>query len=150
MNKIYTASGVDYNYTVIDPVNDMDGGAPGYNIRVAYLYNPSVVRLRKPNPGGSTDANQVLPGPELRYNPGLIDPSNAAWTVTRKPLAAAWETLDGKNKFFTVNVHWSSKGGGTTVESDARPPVNGVVDRRIEQAQVTGVSNRLLCFNFMF
>ncbi|KAL3494369.1 Endonuclease/exonuclease/phosphatase [Aspergillus germanicus] len=135
-NLIAAAGGPDYEFTEIVPVNNADGGQPGGNIRVAYLYDPTIIRLRNENIGSSTDANEVLAGAELKYNPGLIDPSNAAWDASRKPLAAAWETLDGKNKFFTVNVHFSSKGGGTTLQGDVRPPVNGAVDQRIAQAEV--------------
>lgn len=134
-------SNLTYASTAIDPVNDQDGGEPGGNIRVAYLYNPVVLQLRNPNPGSSTDANEVLPGPELKYNPGRIDPLNAAWTASRKPLAATWETVDGKNKFFTVNVHFGSKGGGSPIEGDARPPVNGGVYDRLAQTNATAVSS---------
>ncbi|KAH8199440.1 hypothetical protein TruAng_006378 [Truncatella angustata] len=130
-------SGVTYNFTYIAPVNDEDGGAPGGNIRVAYLFQPDVLQLRNPNPGNSTTANEVLPGPELLYNPGRIDPSNNAWGSSRKPLVAAWETLDGNNTFFTINVHWASKGGSSSIQGDARPPVNGVVAVRQQQAEVT-------------
>ncbi|KAG9232506.1 endonuclease/exonuclease/phosphatase family protein [Amylocarpus encephaloides] len=138
VESIRNQSGVSYAFTSINPVNNQDGGQPGGNIRVAYLYNPSVLRLRKLNPGSSTDANEVLPGPELKFNPGRIDPLNtAAWTASRKPLAAAWETLDGKNKFFTVNVHFGSKGGSSSIEGDARPPVNGGIEDRMVQANVT-------------
>jgi predicted extracellular nuclease len=138
ISEISSRSNVNYTFAEIDPVNDQDGGQPGGNIRVAYLYNPSVLRLHNPNPGSSTDANEVLPGPELKFNPGRIDPQNfAAWNSSRKPLAAAWETLDGKNKFFTIDVHFASKGGSSSIEGDARPPVNGVIDARIIQAQVT-------------
>ncbi|KAK6194348.1 hypothetical protein LQW54_011533 [Pestalotiopsis sp. IQ-011] len=130
-------SGVAYNYTYIAPVDDEDGGAPGGNIRVAYLFRPDVIQLRSPNPGNATTANEVLAGPELKYNPGRIDPTNAAWDDSRKPLVAAWETLDGNNTFFTVNVHWASKGGSSSIQGDARPPVNGVVAARQQQAEVT-------------
>ncbi|KAL2865325.1 endonuclease/exonuclease/phosphatase family protein, partial [Aspergillus lucknowensis] len=134
-NLISEAGGPSYEFTDIPPINNADGGQPGGNIRVAYLYDPSIVRLRNENIGSSTDANKVLAGPELKYNPGLIDPANEAWNDSRKPLAAAWETVDGKNKFFTVNVHLSSKGGGTALQGDARPPVNGGIEQRIAQAE---------------
>ncbi|KAL4960531.1 endonuclease/exonuclease/phosphatase family protein [Aspergillus stella-maris] len=133
---IAAAGGPDYSFTEIPPIDGEDGGEPGGNIRVAYLYDNSIVRLRDENPGSSTEANEVLSGAELKYNPGLIDPSNEAWDASRKPLAAAWETLDGKNKFFTVNVHFASKGGGSSIQGDARPPVNGGVDQRTGQAEV--------------
>lgn len=137
---IASLSNVTYSFVDIDPVNDQDGGAPGGNIRQAYLYRDEVVQLWKPNPGSSTDANEVLPGPELKYNPGRIAPSDSAWVASRKPLAAMWKAKGAKKPFFTVNVHWSSKGGSTSLHGDVRPPVNGVVANRLRQAELTGVS----------
>ncbi|EMR65552.1 putative endonuclease exonuclease phosphatase family protein [Eutypa lata UCREL1] len=129
--------GAAYNFTYINPVNDQDGGAPGGNIRVAYLYNADVLQLKDANPGNSTAANEVLAGPKLKYNPGLIDPENEAWDASRKPLVAAWEILDGGATLFSVNVHWGSKGGSSSIHGDARPPVNGGVEDRQAQAEVT-------------
>ncbi|KAI1480380.1 endonuclease/exonuclease/phosphatase family protein [Daldinia eschscholtzii] len=143
----FSNTSVPYKYTYISPLNDESGGAPGGNIRVAYLYRADRLRLRNPNPGNATTANEVLPGPELKYNPGFVDPSNAAWTNSRKPLAAAWEFVGGGNNdigssnasktLFTVNVHWGSKGGSSSLHGDARPPVNGGVDDRLAQAETT-------------
>ncbi|KAI1100283.1 DNase I-like protein [Jackrogersella minutella] len=133
--------GVAYNYTYVSPRDGQSGGAPGGNIRVAYLYRADVLQLRNPNPGDATAANEVLAGPELRFNPGYVDPLNAAWTNSRKPLAAAWELVGGGEKagrtLFSVNVHWGSKGGSSSLHGDARPPVNGGVDSRQAQAEVT-------------
>ncbi|KAI4166606.1 MAG: hypothetical protein LQ343_007912 [Gyalolechia ehrenbergii] len=130
-------TGIPYDLVDVDPVNNADGGQPGGNIRNAYLFNPKEVRLYKPNPGSSTDANAVLSGPSLRFNPGRID-APPVFTSSRKPLVAQWETLDGKGNFFTVNVHWTSKGGSTSLQGDPRPPVNGGIDARNAQANVTG------------
>ncbi|KAI9369567.1 Endonuclease/exonuclease/phosphatase [Aspergillus egyptiacus] len=142
---IAEAGGPSYSFTEVPPLNNADGGQPGGNIRVAYLYDPSLLRLRNETPGSATDANEVLPGPELKYNPGLIDPDNSAWEASRKPLAAAWETLDGSNKFFTVNVHLSSKGGGSALQGDVRPPVNGgVADREAQARVVAGFVSSIL------
>ncbi|KAK1772142.1 putative endonuclease [Phialemonium atrogriseum] len=135
---IKTISNVTYNFVEIAPVDGQDGGAPGGNIRVAYLYRPEVLSLWNPNPGSSTDANEVLPGPQLKYNPGRIDPANDAWIVTRKPLVAAWMAKGARKPFFTVNVHMSSKGGSSSLHGDVRPPINGVIEPRIKQAEVTG------------
>ncbi|KAF1942222.1 endonuclease/exonuclease/phosphatase family protein-like protein [Clathrospora elynae] len=139
---IAAAGGPNYTFTDIVPVDDQDGGAPGGNIRVAYLYKPSLIRLYKPNPGGPLDANEVLKGPTLKYNPGRIDPANEAWTASRKPLVAQWEVIGKKgaeksDTFFTVNVHFGSKGGSSSLHGDARPPVNGGVEDRLEQARLT-------------
>jgi predicted extracellular nuclease len=140
---ISAAGGPNYAFTDVVPVDDRDGGQPGGNIRTAYLYKPELIRLYKPNPGGSLDANQVLDGPTLKYNPGRIDPTNEAWTASRKPLAAQWEVISSKSSnmnldtFFTVNVHFGSKGGGSSLHGDARPPVNGGVQDRIDQSVIT-------------
>ncbi|KAI1780656.1 DNase I-like protein [Hypoxylon cercidicola] len=136
-DAIHALGGAAYNYTYISPANDESGGAPGGNIRVAYLYRADVLQLRGgANPGDATMANEVLPGPELKLNPGYVDPASAAWTNSRKPLAAAWELADGSGKtLFTVNVHWGSKGGSSSLHGDARPPVNGGVEDRQAQAE---------------
>jgi predicted extracellular nuclease len=137
---ICAAGGPQYAFTDVVPVDDQDGGQPGGNIRNAYLYKPSLIRLYKPNPGGSLDANEVLDGPTLKFNPGRIDPTNPAWTASRKPLVAQWEVIStkGNNKeadiFFTVNVHFGSKGGSSSLHGDARPPVNGGVEDRSPKA----------------
>ncbi|KAL2168416.1 hypothetical protein VTG60DRAFT_7277 [Thermothelomyces hinnuleus] len=148
---------VTYAFTDINPVSNEDGGQPGGNIRVAYLYRPEVVSLYLPNKGGPTDATKVVAAqgkekskgkgsgkgkgsdsaPTLSFNPGRVDPANPAWKDTRKPLAAAWTAKGASRPFYTVNVHWSSKGGGTSLHGDQRPPINGAVAARTAQANVT-------------
>lgn len=143
VDAIAAVSNVTYSFVEIAPVDGEDGGAPGGNIRPAYLYRPEVLSLYNENPGNSTAANEVLSGtdgPELSLNPGRIEPTNAAWAATRKPLAAAWIAAGATKPFFTVNVHHSSKGGGSSLQGNLRPPVNGGVDKRIQQNNVTGVS----------
>ncbi|KAJ3474762.1 hypothetical protein NLG97_g9707 [Lecanicillium saksenae] len=115
---LFKASGVGYNFTEVEPVNNQDGGQPGGNIRQAYLYRADVLELYKPNQGGSTDANEVLDGPVLN----------------RKPLIAQWKPVKkGGKVFFTVNVHMGSKGGSSTLHGDQRPPVNKGVEKRTSQ-----------------
>jgi hypothetical protein len=157
---ISALSNFTYSFASVDPTADTDGGQPGGNIRQAYLYRPEVLSLYKPNQGGAGDATEVVPAeskrkrngngkgcnksdsPALSFNPGRIEPANAAWTDSRKPLAAAWMAKGAKKPFYTVNVHWTSKGGGTSLHGDQRPPVNGGVAGRTAQANVTGVSTR--------
>lgn len=146
INATAALTGWRYEFVDIAPENNKDGGEPGGNIRTAYLYNPSILRLKNANPGSATDAVQVqkgsgfLSGPALNFNPGRIDPSNPAWSDSRKPLVAHWEfksILCRLSDFFTVNVHLGSKGGSTTLHGDARPPVNKGVDKRTAQANIT-------------
>ncbi|OAA54578.1 endonuclease/exonuclease/phosphatase family protein [Niveomyces insectorum RCEF 264] len=143
VDGIASLGGLRYSYVEINPANDADGGEPGGNIRQAYLYNPATVRLVDGAPaGGANDATSVVKNadgqPTLTYNPGRVDPGNtAAWAGSRKPLAAAWQTVQGGHVFFTVNVHWESKGGSSSLFGDPRPPVNRPVDKRVLQANVT-------------
>jgi predicted extracellular nuclease len=137
-DAIASISSVTYDFVEIEPVNNADGGQPGGNIRVAYLYNPSVLALTPANASGdSTTAVSVLPGPALSLNPGRIAPNDPAWTNSRKPLVAQWTVLSSSSTFFTVNVHFASKGGSSSIEGDARPPVNGGVLDRLAQANLT-------------
>ena len=78
----------------------------------------------------------------LSFNPGRIDPNNAAWEEARKPVAAAWQTTTGE-RFYTVNVHYSSKRDSSSAQGDARPPVNGKSQQRMAQVNVTAVSSTL-------
>ncbi|KAI9151845.1 hypothetical protein HJFPF1_09056 [Paramyrothecium foliicola] len=139
---IEEASGIAYEFAEVPPVDGQDGGEPGGNIRVAYLYRPDVVELFKPNLGSGGDATEVLEsedGPVLKYNPGRIDPKNPAFNNSRKPVIAQWKTVRGTGKtFFTVNVHFSSKGGSSSLHGDPRPPLNGAVAARQSQAEITG------------
>ncbi|KAL2264568.1 hypothetical protein VTJ83DRAFT_7078 [Remersonia thermophila] len=146
VDAVRSLGGVTYDFTDIEPVANADGGQPGGNIRVAYLYRPDAVSLHEPNRGGPEDATQAVlaPGPKgklaapkLTFNPGRVKPDSPVWASTRKPLAAAWKARGAKRPFYTVNLHWSSKGGSTSLHGDVRPPVNGGVDARMGQANVT-------------
>ena len=160
IKSIATINNVTYQWASINPVDGQDGGQPGGNIRTAFLYKPEKLQLVSGSPaGGSLDATTVdgkFLRPKLtyvssffpflsaklnlniRYNPGRIDPTNAAWNATRKPLVAHWQTKSGKD-LFTINVHLSSKGGSSSTQGDARPPVNSPIEART--AQTTVVAN---------
>ena len=76
------------------------------------------------------------------FNPGLVDPTNPVWNNSRRPLAAVWESSSQANtgfQFFTVNVHFTSKDGSGSIQSNARPPVNSGVQLRSEQVNVVSV-----------
>ncbi|KAL8718850.1 MAG: hypothetical protein Q9181_008142, partial [Wetmoreana brouardii] len=130
-------TGIPYDFIDIDPVNNADSPGRGSNIRSAYIFNPLKVRLHNPNPGNSSVANSVLPGPSLRFNPGRIDVP-PGFNPCPKPLVAHWEMIDHKGTFFTVNVQWTDKDALTTLQSDYRPPVNPWIRERNAQANVTG------------
>ncbi|KAI9061010.1 endonuclease/exonuclease/phosphatase [Trametes sanguinea] len=141
------SGGVIYDFVNIEPENNKDGGAPGGNIRVAYLWRPERVSLVPGTAGNATLSTQPVMDEEgkveLSYNPGRINPTHPAWEEARKPLAAAWQTASGE-RFYTVNVHFSSKRDSSAVRGDARPPVNGHAEHRLSQANVTATFVRSL------
>ncbi|KAF7346222.1 DNase I-like protein [Mycena sanguinolenta] len=140
VQAIAAASDVTYSWIDIDPVDGEDGGEPGGNIRQAYLYRPEKLQLVKAPgivAGGALNATKIIGPfgkPALSLNPGRVDPTNTAWQDSRKPLAAQWTTASGHN-LFTVNLHLVSKGGSTTGQGDARPPVNLPVAQRTSQVE---------------
>jgi len=130
---IFALSGISYSFLEIPPVDKLDGGQRGGNIRVAYFYNPTVFTLSPGTSGNATAAVEVLPGPTLSLNPGRIDPLNPAFIDSRKPLVAAFLATNATKPLFAINVHSGSKGGSTTIHGDSRPPVNGGVEKRVAQ-----------------
>ena len=82
--------GPHYQYIDVAPEDKKDGGAPGGNIRVGFLYNPERVTLTPGTPGNTTQSVEYKDG-KLTLNPGRIDPTNSAFNSSRKPLAAQFE-----------------------------------------------------------
>ncbi|KAL5512830.1 hypothetical protein ACEPAG_3096 [Sanghuangporus baumii] len=145
VNAIANATGnrLRYNFTEIPPVDGEDGGQPGGNIRVAYLYRGDKLKLAgNATTGGSLDATSVRLDEngkiDLVFNPGRVDPTNSAWASSRKPLVALWEsTLPSScgERFFTINLHLTSKGGSSSIHGDYRTPVNAGVEQRTSQVE---------------
>ncbi len=121
---ITAAGGPAYLYTDISPVDKQDGGAPGGNIRTAFLYNPARVTLApsvNDRKGGSTEA-VAYDGESgtLSVNPGRIDPQNAAFSSSRKPLAAQF--LFRGESIIVIASHFNSKSGDNGPFGSAQPP----------------------------
>jgi predicted extracellular nuclease len=123
-SEIQAAGGPVYEFRQINPVNNEDGGAPGGNIRVGFLYRTDRGLSFIDRPGGSsTTATEVVStsaGPQLSFSPGRVDPENDAWFETRKPLAGEFRAR-GKKLFVVVN-HFSSKGDDQPLMGHNQPP----------------------------
>lgn len=132
IDLIKEKTGVTYAYANIDPVNNQDGGAPGANIRVGFLYNPARVGLEG-TPGKANEATSYENG-ALTLNPGRIDPTNAAFANSRKPVAAQF-TFKGESVIVIAN-HWNSKSGDTGLFGDTQPVVLGSEVQRKKIARV--------------
>ncbi|MGY1434901.1 endonuclease/exonuclease/phosphatase family protein [Streptomyces reniochalinae] len=139
---IEKAGGPSYEWRQTDPVDQADGGQPGGNIRVAFLYNPERVSFTD-RPGGdaTTPVRVVDEGgePALSASPGRIAPQDPAWKASRKPLAGEFR-FRGRTVFVVAN-HFSSKGGGDLegdqpMEGRFQPPARHSEPQRVEQGRL--------------
>ncbi|MDJ0330457.1 DUF6359 domain-containing protein [Planococcus sp. S3-L1] len=129
IQDIKTAGGPTYAWTDIAPEYNKDGGQPGGNIRVGYLYNPERVTLSEGTKGTATQDNSWVDG-ELALNPGRVQP--IAMPNTRKPIAAQFD-FQGE-QVVVIGAHLNSKGGDQPLFGKNQPPVLGSVAERIELA----------------
>ncbi|MGC4087899.1 MAG: lamin tail domain-containing protein [Polyangiaceae bacterium] len=138
VTAISAAGGPSYETRSIAPVDGQDGGEPGGNIRVAFLFRTDrgLAFVDRPGAGSSTpNAVTSLNGvPQLVYSPGRVDPSNAAFANSRKPLSAEFR-FNGKALFVVAN-HFNSKGGDSPLFGRLQPPVLGSEQQRSAQASV--------------
>ena len=136
--------GASYEYRDIAPTNNQDGGQPGGNIRQGFLFRTDrgVAFVDRGTPS-ATAANAVLAGPQLALSPGRIDPTNSAFTSSRKPVAGEF-TFQGRT-LFVVSNHFNSKGGDDPLFGRWQPPVRSSEVQRHQQAQILNdfVSNLL-------
>ena len=137
ITAIANAGGPTYEFRDIAPLDNMDGGAPGGNIRVGFLFRPDRVTFVD-RPGGdattATTPQLGVNGVELTFSPGRIEPTNNAFTDSRKPLAG--EFIFNNQTIFVVNNHFNSKGGDDPLFGFNQPPVLHSEVQRLEQAQV--------------
>ncbi|KAA0931594.1 endonuclease/exonuclease/phosphatase family protein [Streptomyces apricus] len=134
-DAIVAAGGPAYAWRSIDPVDLADGGEPGGNIRQAFLYDPARVSFVDRPGGDATTAvgvTKVRGKAQLTASPGRIDPANAAWTNSRKPLAGEF-TFRGRSVFVIAN-HFASKGGDQALHSQFQPPARSSETQRHLQA----------------
>ena len=126
---IEAAGGPSYEWTDIAPEYNQDGGEPGGNIRVGYLYNPERVTLSDAPKGDFDDDNSWVDG-ELALNPGRVQP--IPMPNTRKPVAAQFE-FQGED-VVVIAAHLNSKGGDQPLFGQNQPPFLGSEAERIELA----------------
>ncbi|MEI8406271.1 MULTISPECIES: lamin tail domain-containing protein [unclassified Kribbella] len=145
---IVKAGGPEYAYRQIDPVNNAEGGEPGGNIRVAFMYRTDrpVQFVDRPG-GGSTVATTITTDrfgrPHLSSSPGRVDPANPAWAAARVPLAGEFKWR-GQSMFVVVN-HFSSKNGDDPLWGRTQPPVQVTAAKRHQQAEsVRGFVDQIL------
>jgi predicted extracellular nuclease len=141
ITAIQAAGGPTYQYRQIDPVNNADGGVPGGNIRVGFLFRTDrgVEFIDRPG-GGPMIATTVIDhpsGPRLSSSPGRIAPADPAWSTpegVRKPLVG--EFMAKGKKLFVIANHWKSKNGDQPLFGRFQPPTLVTEPQRTAEAVV--------------
>ena len=83
---------------------------------------------------------------DLHFSPGRIDPTNAAFNNSRKPLAG--EFRFHSSTLFVIGNHFNSKGGDNPLFGRFQPPVLASEPQRVQQAQaVNGFVDQILAEN---
>lgn len=128
IDAIEAAGGPTYEYRQIDPKDETEGGVPGGNIRVGFLFHGDRGLEFVDRPGGdaTTDTDVVASssGAELTLSPGRVlpDPDGPlaeAFNDTRRSLAGEFKWR-GKTLFVVVN-HFSSKGDDNPLFGQYQP-----------------------------
>lgn len=132
----------DYAYFDFHPVEGAEGGQPGGNIRVGYLFRTSRVTLALPTQSsgitlvqsahaganstqGTSTLTRRLPdndsGADTAYDDnGFVQ--NNAYASTRIPASAQFTFLPTGEAVTVVNVHFSSRGGSDPLFGAIQPP----------------------------
>ena len=149
---IKKVGGPKYAWSSISPIHpNSDGGKPGGNIRQAFLYNPSNVKLSQ-----STNNRIGAPDESIDFNtdgvpsvnPGRIDPTNKGFSRSRKPLVAVFDVSCGGKadveRLWAINLHLSSKMASSPQYGQLQPPKNGGLEGRNNQIGIVSEFVKLL------
>jgi predicted extracellular nuclease len=104
---------------------------------VGFLFNPARVSFVDRPGGGTLTAVGVTADhgkAHLTQSPGRVDPTNAAWEDSRKPLVG--EFVFGGRTVFVIANHFNSKGGDQPTHGRFQPPVRSSEVQRAKQATV--------------
>jgi len=138
ISAITAAGGPAYSFRSINPDNDADGGQPGGNIRVGFLFRTDRgLSFVDRSPGDSdtaTDVTRVLGRAALTHSPGRIDPTNAAFDDSRKPLAGQF--IFRGHPMIVIANHFNSKSGDQPLFGRFQPPTRSSEVQRHQQAQI--------------
>ncbi len=137
IDAIVAAGGPTYQFRQINPIDDTNGGEPGGNIRVGFLFNPDRVSFVD-RPGGTSTTGTTVTNssgdPVLSASPGLLDPTNPAFNSSRKPLVGEF-VFNGQTVFVVAN-HFNSKGGDQPLFGRFQPPTLSSETQRLQQAAI--------------
>ncbi len=150
VDALNLATGAHYQWVDQAPVNGAEGGEPGGNIRVGFLYNTDRVQL------GDLAANATLAerrqftdrigdgvrdaGDRIAYDDSMVSAeiNTSDWSSTRRSLLGEF-TFHGNTVYMTAN-HFTAKGGSGEFwqfdqDLEAGDPSNAGWAKRSEQAE---------------
>ena len=137
-DAISAAGGPSYEWREIDPVDDQDGGQPGGNIRVVFLFDPqrvSFVDSGASSVDRSTTGTRVVKrhgAAALTLSPGRLDPTDPVWSSSRKPLVGEFR-FRGRDVFVVAN-HFDAKLGDQNADGRYQYPQRSSEVQRAGQA----------------
>lgn len=111
IDAIEQEGGPRYSFIDRPPADDAEGGQPGGNIRVGFLFNPQRVQVNEAQ---------------------IVRIGGPAFSGSRRPLAVPFR-FNGR-QVLIVNVHLTSKGGSDPLFGSVQPPANGGEPQRVRQA----------------
>ena len=140
-DAIVAAGGPRYQWREIDPVNDKDGGQPGGNIRVVFLFDPARVSFVD---RGSSSVNRSTTGDVGRQEPRRPGADAVAGARSTRPTrcgpraASRWPASSAfrGDKVFVIANHFNSKGGDQNADGRFQFPAQSSTVQRAGQAQV--------------
>ncbi|WP_444684939.1 chitobiase/beta-hexosaminidase C-terminal domain-containing protein [Alkalicoccus luteus] len=136
IDEIRNQGGPQYAWTDVAPVDGMDGGIPGGNIRVGHIYRTDRVQLADDSVADPEEAVQIAEDGSLSHGTGFIDPDNDAFRSSRKPVIS--EFIFKGEPVYVIGNHWNSKRGDLAPFGMIQPPVQGSREQRLEIANVIG------------
>ena len=117
IQTISAFGGPTYRSHSLDPINNQEGGRPGGNIRVGFLFNPERVEAGR---------LERLNDPAFQADP------DKGWSNTRRPLLGQF-SFRGED-FFAIALHLRSKGRDNRLFGAIQPPVRHSEPQRTLQA----------------
>jgi predicted extracellular nuclease len=137
VRAIRAAGGPRSRFRQIDPRPGADGGEPGGNIRVGFLFRTDRgLRFVARGHGDATTPTREdrrHRGAQLTLSPGRVMPRNPAFRDSRKPLAGQF-TWHGR-RLFVIGLHLNSKGGDEPLMGRHQPPARPSEIQRHAQAR---------------
>lgn len=117
IQTISALGGPTYRSHALDPIDNQEGGRPGGNIRVGFLFNPDRIEAGR---------LERLDDPAFQADP------DQGWSHTRRPLLGQFH-FQGED-FYAIGLHLRSKGRDNRQFGATQPPVRHSEPQRTRQA----------------